>query len=201
MTQPKPTLALDFDGVLHSYRGWTGHSKLSEPVPGAVAFCRAAAERFHLVVYSARAKDPDQRLAMGIWLSQHSFPAMFVVADKPPALVYLDDRAWRFDGQWPDVGALAAFRAWWEEPASEKPTNPTIREIVKAFLVQHGYDGLWCEWCACNLDDLFPCDECPGDDCQAGHIVPCPGIEECECEGGREDGDGHYHIGVKEPTP
>ena len=114
VSDPKPTLAIDFDGVLHSYSGWTGSNKLSEPVPGAVEFCRRAVERFHLVVYSARALDPDQRVQLGIWLSQHGFPAMYITAQKPPALVYLDDRAWRFDGQWPDVEALVAFRAWWE---------------------------------------------------------------------------------------
>ena len=113
VSDPKPTLALDFDGVLHSYSGWAG-SAMGQPVPGAVEFCRRAGKRFHLVVYSTRALEPDQRVQMGIWLSQHGFPAMLVTAQKPPALVYLDDRGWRFDGTWPNVEELAQLRAWWE---------------------------------------------------------------------------------------
>jgi hypothetical protein len=111
---PKPTLAIDFDGVLHRYTGWTGDTKLSAPIPGAVDFCCRAKERFHLVVYSARAADPEQKRAIGYWLSQHGFPVMYVVSEKPPAIVYLDDRAWLFNGVWPDIDALVAFRAWWE---------------------------------------------------------------------------------------
>jgi hypothetical protein len=112
MPEPKPTLAIDFDGVLHACH--TYGAPLGDPVPGAVAFCRRAVERFHLIVFTARALDAEQRVAIGVWLSQHGFPTMFVTPQKPPAWVYLDDRGWRFDGTWPDLDDLAHAQAWWE---------------------------------------------------------------------------------------
>ena len=49
-----------------------------------------------------------------------------------------------------------------------------VREILENFLRAGGYDGL-CNLnneCACETDDLFPCDF-SGIDCEPGHRVPC----------------------------
>lgn len=48
--------------------------------------------------------------------------------------------------------------------------NPTVKEIVAGFLKANGYDGLFdlCGECACELDDLMPCDE-PNGRCTAGY--------------------------------
>lgn len=63
----------------------------------------------------------------------------------------------------------------------------TVLEIVRAYLEQNGYDGLYasCE-CACKKDDLAPCGQI-GEECEAGYIQPCP----LEC------GEHEYHIGPK----
>lgn len=34
----------------------------------------------------------------------------------------------------------------------------TIKEIVKEYLEQHGFDGLFSYHCACELADLMPCE-------------------------------------------
>ena len=65
-----------------------------------------------------------------------------------------------------------------------------IQEIVKKFLIDNGFDGLWNEGCSCEIADLMPCGE-PGN-CEAGHKIPCPGGEECEI-GGAEFGC-RFHI-------
>lgn len=57
-----------------------------------------------------------------------------------------------------------------------------IQDIVKKFLIDNGYDGLYTEGCGCEVADLFPCGE-PGN-CEAGHKIPCPGPEDCEVGGG-----------------
>ena len=113
----KPILALDFDGVLHSYAsGWHGAVTIKdEPTEGAQAFCERASKHFALLVFSSRCAFPGGAQAIMLWLTQHNFPdGMWVSIDgvKAPATVTLDDRAWRFDGEWPDVDELAAFKPW-----------------------------------------------------------------------------------------
>jgi D-arabinose 1-dehydrogenase-like Zn-dependent alcohol dehydrogenase len=46
-----------------------------------------------------------------------------------------------------------------------------VKEIIQDWMKQKGYDGLFCEYCACStVDDLLcPYDECPGADCKAGY--------------------------------
>ena len=49
-----------------------------------------------------------------------------------------------------------------------------VREIVKIWLKNNGYDGLFDEFeCACEISDLMPCDE-PHPDCKPGYKVICP---------------------------
>lgn len=45
---------------------------------------------------------------------------------------------------------------------------PTVKEIVIAYLKEHGYDGLVNDGCGCWLDDIAPC-ECLGEECVPGH--------------------------------
>jgi hypothetical protein len=48
---------------------------------------------------------------------------------------------------------------------------PNVRDVISAWLIEHGYDGLYNDDCGCNLDDLLPCDrDCGG--CQPGHKYP-----------------------------
>ena len=66
-----------------------------------------------------------------------------------------------------------------------EPISYELTEIVRAWLKNHGFDGLYMTGeCACVVDDLFPCGHaCP--DCSAGYIIPC------DC------GDHDYHIGPR----
>lgn len=65
----------------------------------------------------------------------------------------------------------------------------TIREIVKKFLLQNNYDGLFCnksDPCGCEVDSLFLCDIELLDDCKAGYKIPCTCENNCD-----------WHIGPK----
>lgn len=57
----------------------------------------------------------------------------------------------------------------------------TVKEIIKKYLEDNGFDGLWDDDCGCDVDDLMPCDG-PADRCAAGY--KCPGT-----------GDSDYNIG------
>lgn len=113
------TLCVDFDGVLHSYTSpWAGAEVIPDPpVPGAFAFLAAAVVRFRVAVFSARSHQPGGIDAMRRWFAAHGLPghaldALEFPTEKPQAIVYLDDRGWRFDGTWPSLDELAAFQPW-----------------------------------------------------------------------------------------
>lgn len=115
------TIALDFDGVLHSYTsGWQGATVIPDPpTEGAVEFVeRLLEDGWEVVVCSTRAETPTGRACIVMWLQENGFPVedggiREVCHGKPPALVYLDDRALRFDGVWPEPAALeVASRPW-----------------------------------------------------------------------------------------
>lgn len=61
-------------------------------------------------------------------------------------------------------------------------SEPTVREIMAAWLKEHGYDGLCNESCGCGVDDLMPCEE-GGRDCVPAYAVR----RKCGCEMCDED--------------
>ena len=66
----RPTLCLDFDGVLHSYTsGWQGADVVSDPpTEGAMEFLSRAVRHFDVAIYSSRSHQPNGILAMQLWL-------------------------------------------------------------------------------------------------------------------------------------
>lgn len=66
----------------------------------------------------------------------------------------------------------------------------TIAEVLKEWLLEHGYDGLFNSdgECACTLGDLGPCESWP-EGCEPGYIATCP--ETC--------GEHDWHIQREKP--
>lgn len=113
------TLAVDFDGVIHSYAsGWQGPTAIADPpVDGAIEWLTAASERFDLAIHTVRSAHPGAIDAMRAWLREHGLPERVLERlrfplTKPPAELYLDDRAYRFDGTFPSFDALAELTPW-----------------------------------------------------------------------------------------
>ena len=128
----KPILCLDFDGVIHSYSsGWKGAEIIPDPpVAGAMKFIWDATEHFRVAVFSSRSNQPGGLSAMKAWLyhhfkdywGTHATQADDKLSDiewpleKPAAMVTIDDRALTFDGTWPRIEDLKAFRPWNKRP-------------------------------------------------------------------------------------
>lgn len=113
----RQTICCDFDGVLHAYTSpWTAADVIADgPTPGAQDAVRDWLRHFDVLVFSTRAHQPGGAEAMRNWLDAHGFPDMgiWLGEGKPPALVYVDDRAYRFDGQtWPSAERLRNLRPW-----------------------------------------------------------------------------------------
>jgi len=69
----KPTLCLDFDGVIHSYKSpWKNARHIPDPpVPGALGFIIQALSYFEVAVFSSRSHQWGGRRAMRHWLHKH----------------------------------------------------------------------------------------------------------------------------------
>lgn len=117
MTDDRRTICLDFDGVLHIGAGrWEGVGVVSgRPHPDALAWVLAALDDYHVVVFSGRSAVPEGIAAMRAWLAGHSFPVdrMDFPATKPLASLFIDDRGWRFEGAFPELGTEPLMN--WEE--------------------------------------------------------------------------------------
>ena len=121
----RKTLAIDFDGVIHAYTsGWRGALEIPDPpVEGAIAWLEAAAERFDLAIFSVRAAHPGAIDAMRAWLRAHGLAERVLERvrfpiQKPPAEVYIDDRAFRFEGTFPSFEVLGELEPWTRKPSS-----------------------------------------------------------------------------------
>lgn len=112
----KQTVVFDFDGVIHSYTsGWKGPAVIPDPpVPGikeAIQEIRSAG--YEVVVVSTRTANTSGHGAVRAWLIDHGIEVDRVCAEKPPAIVYIDDRAICFDGH-PEslLGKIQGFKPW-----------------------------------------------------------------------------------------
>ena len=139
MAEFKPTICLDFDGVIHKYsKGWQNGEIYDDIMPGFIEWAEKAMPYLKLVIYSSRSKTPEGIAKMKAWLRtqvtqhfdcefHHGSPAEFDRAmalldvitfsdTKPTAWLTIDDRAVQFNGNWNDpqytVEAIKDFRPW-----------------------------------------------------------------------------------------
>jgi beta-phosphoglucomutase-like phosphatase (HAD superfamily) len=112
----KRTVVFDFDGVIHSYTsGWKGPNIIPDPpVPGikeAIAEIRAAG--YEVVVVSTRCAFINGLRAIEKYLNKYGIEVDDIQKEKPPAIVYIDDRAICFDGNPAELlGKIQNFRPW-----------------------------------------------------------------------------------------
>lgn len=105
MTRPRRTICLDFDGVLNSYRsGWQGAENIPDPpIHGTREAVARLRQQYLVVIHSTRCRTPEGRTAIENWLQRHDIQVDEVCEHKPPAHVYVDDRAVPFRGNWDQV--------------------------------------------------------------------------------------------------
>tara|TARA_R100001460_G_scaffold85317_1_gene126619 strand:+ start:23 stop:400 length:378 start_codon:yes stop_codon:yes gene_type:complete len=99
-------IGIDFDGVIHrNSKGFYDGTVYDVPVDGAKEALETIAEKYVIVVYSAKARK-DRMLINGKtgveliweWLENHGMSHLVaeVTAEKPRAVCYIDDKAIRF---------------------------------------------------------------------------------------------------------
>lgn len=120
----KETIILDFDGTLHSYKsGWQGVDVIPDPpTDGAREAVAALRERYNCVVVSSRCAEKSGGDAIRAWLRKWRIEVDGVQADKPPHVAIVDDRAFRFEGNWKAViDGIADAAVPWTERAWRWP--------------------------------------------------------------------------------
>jgi hypothetical protein len=115
------TILVDFDGVLHMYTSeWQGHAVIPDgPVPFAMEWLVTMAndKRFTTCVYSSRSKEQAGIEAMKAWLLKYgmmpeTLEKIQFPTEKPGAFLTIDDRAFCFQGSFPDPDEILAFKPW-----------------------------------------------------------------------------------------
>ena len=102
------TIAVDFDGVIHTYsKGWQDGTIYDPPLPGALDGLRQLMKQHPVFIHTTR--KPEQVMP---WLEAYGFDVtiddrnvlfwnarrqLLVTNRKLPATAYLDDRAVRFE--------------------------------------------------------------------------------------------------------
>jgi len=125
-TNQKPTLCIDFDGVIHDYRyGWDGGSIRGDVTPGFFEWAIQASKLFTLAVYSTRSKDAEQVSKMTNWLSHQAYKAM------PPGKVMYGD----CDDAGQLFGLTAKCRRMWFSYAESTSDPAFIDDRMEFYLV------------------------------------------------------------------
>jgi hydroxymethylpyrimidine pyrophosphatase-like HAD family hydrolase len=117
MDSKRPTIAVDFDGVIADYDGWEGQGSLGQPRKDVLeALTQLREEGWKIVVYSCRAAtDIDAYLvANGVPFDEiNANSSRATKGPKPSASVYWDDRAVRYSGNaLADLTEIRNFRTW-----------------------------------------------------------------------------------------
>ena len=111
----KKTVVFDFDGVIHKYsKGWQDGSIYDSPVPGIWAVISKLRDYgYRVVVVSTRCQTQGGIEAIRKWLSSYGIVVDDICATKPPAIVYIDDRAICFDGDANTlIDKIVNFKTW-----------------------------------------------------------------------------------------
>lgn len=157
------TVVFDFDGVIHSYTsGWQGVDVIpDEPVEGIENALKEIHEAgYEVVIVSTRCTDFVGEEAIIKWLVKYGLICYVdkVCKEKPPAIVYIDDRAICFDGR-PEklLPKIESFVPWnkkknknldnkiFKYVADALDANGTVKRVViddKVFITIDGYYGL-----------------------------------------------------------
>lgn len=108
----KTNLAIDFDGVIHTFNGWGDGTCYGQPIEGSLEAVKKLSQKYNIIIFTAKAR-PDRPLVNGRtgheliteWLDKFELTQYidYVTHEKPRAKFYIDDKAIRFDNNWQEI--------------------------------------------------------------------------------------------------
>lgn len=95
-------------------------------MPGAIGWLYEMIQKFEVVIFTTRGRTARGRRAIRKWLRKHCGDLLWyespdglrgleeieITATKPTALIYIDDRAYRFEGTFPTAQEIHNARPW-----------------------------------------------------------------------------------------
>ena len=131
----KGTIALDFDGVIHSYTSpFSKDVTIIPDPPVADAFDYIAnliEAGLHVMVFTTRCREypghTGGKDAMIAWfekygLERHYIDQLEFTAEKKAAILYVDDHGWQFTGRnFPTLKEIEDFTTWVGKKSSTLP--------------------------------------------------------------------------------
>lgn len=105
-------IAIDFDGVVHNFdKGFHDGTCYGEPLDGSLDALKTLSNDYNIIIFTAKAK-PNRPLVNGKtgtelvkdWLKKHNVLQYVkeVTAEKPRAMIYIDDKGYYFTN-WSDT--------------------------------------------------------------------------------------------------
>lgn len=105
-------IAIDFDGVVHNdYLGYNDGTIYGEPIEGSIQSIKRLSKNYILKIYSCKS-NPNRPLVdektgtelIWEWLEKYGIKEYIedVVWGKPNAVIYIDDKGYRFEN-WNDT--------------------------------------------------------------------------------------------------
>ena len=102
----KKNISIDFDGVIHDWsKGWHDGTCYGEPIKGALEAIKLLSKKYQIIVFTAKCR-PDRPPINGKtgkqlvieWLEKHDLLDCIseVTHEKPRAMIYIDDKGYRF---------------------------------------------------------------------------------------------------------
>ena len=90
----KDNLAIDFDGVIHTFRGWGDGTCYGEPISGSIESIKRLSRDYNIIIFSAKVR-PDRPLVNGFtglqlvteWIEKHDLTECIseITHEKPRA--------------------------------------------------------------------------------------------------------------------
>ncbi len=158
------TIVFDFDGVINSYKsGWEGAGVINDPpvvgIKELIADIRKNGDK--VIIQSSRCDSEVGLNAIKDYLEVYNIEVDDITNQKPPAAIYVDDRAICFNGDCNNLRRqISKFRPLWDKPVFKKCTILGVDAIFTKDRIKHGQFPLLKYDIMCNPETTMPCCVC-----------------------------------------
>ena len=131
------SICVDFDRVIHSYTTpWAGTTVIPDPPnKGAFQWLTEMVQHYDVHIFSARCQDAHGVSAILMWMRKHGLTEEVIAKlhfplGKQSAILYIDDRGFQFQGRFPTLEEIKAFKPWHPEDVQEGERAALARGII-----------------------------------------------------------------------